>query len=537
MIPVASHGSDEVPEGQARVWRIALWAVVLAGAGCRVAQYLADPSYWHDEALVVLNVMHKSAPALLGRLDYAQAAPPLFLIAERGMFLAFGSGEYALRFESLACGLASLLIFAVLCRRLLPPSIAPWIVAFFAFSDKLIWHSAEVKPYGGDALVAAVLLFLALTWGNTTSGESGDAVSAERADFAPRISRQPTGHLVPRFLGICLLSALAVWFSFPTAIVFGALSLLFLPRLWRRGAGGILAVFAGNALFAASFLLLYHFSVKPQHVDYLSTYWVADFPDYSHPARIPFWLMGELYSLCNHPYRSFGVLVAPLAILGIGGWRRLGRMDILGACLLPIGLAIVAAFAKQYPFNGDRLSVYLLPGLFLLCGGGLWQLRDLCSRMPEQAIRVAWALPALIIVGRGVAEASYRLVAPRSRSGVRSAVAFIRAHRQPGEGLYLVGEPDENSHSYATKVSLELLCYWPDPPPPWHAGMPEHLDAIPESRFWVVQATLPKHGDSKLKPLLQRLAPIAQVRERYLTPGGGGAAVLFVRRDAVMDAK
>ncbi|HZL37387.1 MAG TPA: hypothetical protein VFC78_18865 [Tepidisphaeraceae bacterium] len=498
-----------------RFGQIALWLVVIAGCGCRLAQYLADPSYWHDEALVVLNVMHKSAPQLLGRLDYAQAAPPLFLMAQRAMFLAFGPGEYALRFVSLICGLASLCMFAWLCRRLLPGVIVPWVVAFFAFSDKLIWHAAEVKPYGGDALIAVILFFLALAPPVRLKGAK-DQSGADRGAAS-------------RFMAISIFSAVALWFSFPTSILFGSLSLLFLPRLLRQGTRGGVIYFVGYALVGASFLLLYHFSIKPQHVDYLSSYWIDDFPNYAHPLRIPFWLAGELYSLCNHPYRSLGAIVAPLAILGIFGWRRRGRMDVAAACLLPIGLAIVAAFARQYPFNGDRLSVYLIPGLFLLCGGGLMLLRDMCLDAGPNALKFAWVLPAFAIAGRGLGEASYRVIAPRSRSGIRPAVAFARAHRQPGEGLYLVGEPDEKSLSYATRLSLELLCYWPNPPAPWHAGMPDKLSTIPERRFWVVIATLPRHGTSKLSPLVKQLAPIAREKERFLTPGGGGAAVLFER--------
>src|ERR1700736_2625255 len=105
-VALTDAAADTTPRD--RNLRLLLWLVVLAGTGCRVAQFLANPSYWHDEALVVLNVMHKTAPQLLGRLDYAQAAPPLFLIAERGMLLAFGPNEYALRSISLACGVVSL---------------------------------------------------------------------------------------------------------------------------------------------------------------------------------------------------------------------------------------------------------------------------------------------------------------------------------------------------------------------------------------------------------------------------------------------
>src|SRR5205085_12273531 len=77
--------------------RALLLLVVLVGILCRVAQYMANPSLWHDEALVALNVMDRSAGQLLGPLDYAQAAPPLFLLAERGMWVITGNPDFALR--------------------------------------------------------------------------------------------------------------------------------------------------------------------------------------------------------------------------------------------------------------------------------------------------------------------------------------------------------------------------------------------------------------------------------------------------------
>ena len=47
---------------------------------------------------MVINVIQRDWRHLLDRLDYAQAAPPLFLWAERAMYKCFGAGEYSLRF-------------------------------------------------------------------------------------------------------------------------------------------------------------------------------------------------------------------------------------------------------------------------------------------------------------------------------------------------------------------------------------------------------------------------------------------------------
>jgi hypothetical protein len=490
-----------------------LLVIVLAGVICRVAQYIANPSFWHDEALVVVNVANKSFAELMGRLDYAQAAPPLFLFAERGLMLLLGENEYAFRLVSLLCGIASLVLFALICRRLFPGLIAPLTLAIFAFSNKLIWHSAEVKPYSGDAMVAVLLLYLGIRFMSQSNAAGGER------------PRDPT-------FGLILLScvaAIAIWFSFPASIVFGGISLAILPAMARRGVRGWGIYIACNLLVVASFLLLFFFSIRLQHVEALSTYWVDDFPDYAHPARIPLWLAKQVYALADHPHRSFGWLILPMAVLGIYRLVISRRSFLLGVCVYPVLLAILAAFAKQYPFNGDRLTIYLVPGVFILFGNGTLFLRDR-FRAADKPWRIIWPIAAVIILARGVGEASYRLVSPRTRSGARQAALYIREHRQSGEGLYLVGEPEEKSLNYRSDLCLELLCYWPQPPQPWHAGLPLDVKKIQEDRFWVMFTSQPKHDTKFINPLVEQLAPAADLREKYLVPGGGGAALLFQRK-------
>src|SRR6476646_10820421 len=74
---------------------LVLAIVVAAGAVCRVAQYGADRSFWVDEAALLLNVRSHTFGQLFGALDYEQAAPPLFMAAERGLLRTFGPSEYS----------------------------------------------------------------------------------------------------------------------------------------------------------------------------------------------------------------------------------------------------------------------------------------------------------------------------------------------------------------------------------------------------------------------------------------------------------
>jgi hypothetical protein len=215
------------------------WVVVLLivavgfGCSCRLAQYLAAPSFWHDEAFLSLNVIDKTAAELIrGPLDYEQAAPPGVLLALRAAVVALGASEYSLRLVPLICGLAALPLFAFLARRTLSGRMmAVWATALLALSDEIIFQSATVKQYSGDVLVAVLLLALAFAF------------------------KRPLDS-VRRFLLTCVVAAACAWASHPTVFVFGGVSLALLPRLWRLRWRGRIAWTAGNALVVSSFVLL-----------------------------------------------------------------------------------------------------------------------------------------------------------------------------------------------------------------------------------------------------------------------------------------
>lgn len=473
--------------------------VVLLGITFRAVQYAWKTSLWHDEALVTLNVMHRSYGQLLRPLDYEQAAPPLFLWAEKWMLTHFGFGEYQLRLISLLCGVLSVPLFALLVWRLFPAPIALSAAALFAFCDKLIWHSAEVKQYGPDVFAGVVLLFLAIGW------------------------RRPVSFIARTFL-ISLVAAVLVWFSFPAVFVFGGVSLVLLARLARRGppwsGAEIASWLAGNMLVAGSFVLLYALTVRG-HAGYLDDYWREHFADWHRSWFVPVWIIQEIYRLCDHPYRSFGWLVLPAGVLGSVFLYRTRRSNVLWACLGPVALCLIAALAQKYPFTGERITIFLAPALFILIGAAAEALRA------TPAVRRLWPLLPLPMIGYGLVLASIHLFQPQARSAIRPVVAYVRAHRQPGEAMCLVGEGSSENAHWVSGRNLELLCYWPDVPEPVYRKMRD-LGEIHERRFWIVYAALPKHGSRYLTGLLRDARSIATETDHHEIPGGG--AVLFEKR-------
>ena len=207
-------------------------AFIVVGLGLRAYHFGRNPSVWHDEAALILNVANKSFLELLGPLYFAEAGPPLFLWLERAVRLILGDGVFALRFIPFAASCAGLLMVATTARRLLLPAAAPIAVLLFACSRSLLWHASEAKPYAVDVALAALLPMLVCgplrTW------------SLER-----------------RLIFFALLAPLVVMLSYPGCFLIGGVVLSLLPEVWssqRRPAW--LAFLCLNALLGVSFLAL-----------------------------------------------------------------------------------------------------------------------------------------------------------------------------------------------------------------------------------------------------------------------------------------
>ena len=136
------------------------WLTVFLAIGLflRLFRYAVAMPVWGDEAFVGLNIINRGFAALLQPLDYAQVAPPGFLLAERTMYLWFGMGEYAMRFLPMLAGLAALLLFAYWARLLASPNVVVIAVAIMAIGNYPVRYAVELKPYGIDMFASLLLL-------------------------------------------------------------------------------------------------------------------------------------------------------------------------------------------------------------------------------------------------------------------------------------------------------------------------------------------------------------------------------------------
>jgi hypothetical protein len=139
--------------------------------------------------------------------------------------------------------------------------------------------------------------------------------------------------------------------------------------------------------------------------------WESSFPPLDSVFRLARWLVvvhsGDLMALPCGGERGASVLsLAACVVGGVVFWLR-GRLVILGCLLAPLGVGLVAAGLRLYPYGGPaphgsaaRVMQYAAPGLCLLIGLGL--ARILGWFRSEMARSRAFRLACLGLVAVGL---------------------------------------------------------------------------------------------------------------------------------------
>jgi Dolichyl-phosphate-mannose-protein mannosyltransferase len=379
--------------------------LLLLGVGLRLFHYLREPSIWHDEAALLLNVIGKNFHELLGPLLFAEAAPPLFLWVERGVYLTLGPGIQALRLVPFLASCVSLLLFAFSARRLLRPSAVPWAVLLFACSDHLLWHTCEAKPYSVDVLSAALLLAVYCA---TRTWSLGWQLLLYMA-------------LTPLLMGV----------SYPGCFLCGGLLIALLPavgraRHWRTSMGyGLLAL-----IVTGTFLVLVLGPADAQRSDLMARCWERQFPCWHRPWSVPAWMVLSSLEVVRYCCAPTGPFLAAIAVLGTVSLWGQGQRAIVALLTVPIVLALFASCLGAYPYGGVRVLVYAAPALILLIAAGL---PGAFAWLRARSRLATLALAGLLLAPAGLT--GYRLVVPWQRADCASAAGYVLGHRQPTDGV------------------------------------------------------------------------------------------------------
>jgi hypothetical protein len=409
-----------------------LWSVIALGAALRVYQYASAPSLWFDEFSLVRNLVHRSATQLVREpLDYNQVAPVGFLVAEKAISGVLGTSDFAFRLIPLFVGLAALLLFLPLAERLLDGYAVPFAVAAFAIGAPFIRYCTEIKQYGIDVAVAIAMSLMALRL-------RGPAASVARA------------------VGAGVAGALFVWFSQATVLVLVGVSGVFVVEwLLTRDSGVRRALLIAVPIWAAASagsLLWAIGHMTPATRLFMQNFWRQRGGFFPWPLAKPgdaLWLWDRAVELFGQPmvlnYRWPALYVA-LAIAGLALlWRRnrYGALVLLG----PLAVTVAAAVAHQYPFR-TRLVLFLVPGLLLAVGEAAEWIRRLASKL--------WPAAGALCMGALFAGPAAVMLAPPPYwvEDFKTPLAYVRDHRQPGDGILVFSNACEGVEHYAPEYGL-----------------------------------------------------------------------------------
>ena len=477
-----------------------LVGMVVVGLAWRLARLLAGFPVWYDEAFLALSWMTRDWGGLVGPLEYYQVAPIGFLAVERGMTAAFGPSAVALRLVPFLAGSASLVLFARFALRAVGRTRALLAVAIFAASYYPARHSAEVKPYAIDLLLA--LLTVELAWSSRTR---------------PGLRS---------WLSLTIMVAVGVWFSYPLVFVAaGVGSTLAIRALRARDSVAVAALSSMGMIWAASWLGMYLLVGRPQAAATAfyatSTTWASAFPPWDRPWSIPLWLLdvhtGNMLAYPNGGNRFGSTGTSILVLLGIWSLRR-SRPMLVALLLSPLVPTLLASAFHRYPYGTSaRTMLFMAPSFCLLAGAGVAELlRRVASTPRRERIGVVVSVLGLglgvVISTVGNLAVPWREIADvENRRVARELTALAR----PGDlwvgfdGIEALppGNPDLMSQRWVgqtAEIHYNLLSYAPVPVR-WMPG--PATDLTTTGRTWLIvhRSSFPRFAEAPLMALRSRL--------------------------------
>ncbi len=393
--------------------------LVVLGLVVRSRHYLAAPSYWYDEAYVLVNVFDKSFLELTGPLRCEQAAPPAFLWTLRALFLTFGRSELAMRAPAFIGSILAVLAMIPLSKRIVGGVGRWWAIVLIAISQPAVFHTVCVKPYAGDML-ATVLVLL--------GGANSLRSTSDRFGWDWRM--------------LVAIGILAPWCSYPAVFSLAAVSIALalqtnverigLPEgLWRTLAIRLLPASLFTLLWFFSFLIVWLIIGRRQHSNFLAEYWYSFFLDRSSVRAAMAWIGRTLLKLGDYGTTGMGIPLLSLAV--VGAWQ-IGRLSAARLTLIagPLVLMFVACAFRFYPLE-DRLFYFALPCLWLLAAAGVERILNLRWARWRPAILLILAAPLL----PGAVRYIYWTVVVPTKVEYREAFDYVRERQSLGDAWWV----------------------------------------------------------------------------------------------------
>jgi mannosyltransferase len=149
--------ADRQPQ---KLWPWGLAALTAAGAAMRFFT-LHVQSFWLDEA-VTRQLVTRPFGSMLSMIPHSESTPPLYYVLAWGWERIFGPSEAGLRSLSALFGTATIVLVALIARRLAGERAGLAAAALCATNPLLIWYSQEARAYALLVALCALTLWCLL---------------------------------------------------------------------------------------------------------------------------------------------------------------------------------------------------------------------------------------------------------------------------------------------------------------------------------------------------------------------------------------
>jgi uncharacterized membrane protein len=410
--------------------RFFLLALVLIAFAWR-AVGLDRQSLWRDEVDAIYFAV-RTLGETLSMFTQAAQNGPLYFLGLRPWFGLMGTSEFVLRLPSAVAGTASVPLLWQLTRRLLPGreaaaiSTATAAAVFMAFNPYQVWYGQEGKMYATITLLA-----LLATW-FWLRGIEGGGWQAWLA-YLITVSIAMYTHL----LMVMIIPLHFVWFliAWPMSrqhwrgygLALAGLTLPYLPMVWWHWW----------LLTAQEKLSGFNFTPLDAMLQGLLLDHVRGFT----PTLELLWLAPVYFLLGAGVLLGTGEIGALRQPDGpaLSPWRRYGL--VFSWLVLPV--LFIFLISLRQPVFTARYVIWIGPAAMLFLALGLRVVERASGRLAPVATAIF-----LIYILAIWSYANWQQKTTTIKYDLRSAVAYIQAHRDPAELLILQIPHQEWSYRY-----------------------------------------------------------------------------------------
>jgi uncharacterized membrane protein len=238
-----------------KLYSSSILLIIFMGLVLRVRFFLTGRSLWLDEAMLALNILHRSFGGIFQQpMEYGQSSPIGYVISVKAITLIFGDSEYALRLYSLIAGCLALILITIVSRNALGKAGSLIVLVLFAFNPELIYYTSETKQYISDVITTLMLIWLL---------QRQISIQATNKDFV--------------LFGVA--GAVILWFSHPIVFVAAGVGITLFLHYWmnkdreRQFATILCGLAWGISLIILYFVNLRHLASS----ELLLSYWQEGF--------------------------------------------------------------------------------------------------------------------------------------------------------------------------------------------------------------------------------------------------------------------